>query len=266
MAESYNFVKSTKLKLKGEKSSHKKHKKKKRKRDRDADSAGPSLDEQRQDQELHGGWWSVENFDQIKNNIAVELGNSSYVMATDTGLFTLGAPHADGEGPDPTEQLTAIVVSETKIALKSGYGKYLGVNSEGVVIGRADAIGPREQWEPVFQEGKMALLAGNSCFVSCNDSGDIVATTKTAGEGEMIKIRTNVERVKKQKVDVPDEEKGSLKEAEVNYVKKFQSFQDRRLRINPDDRSKLKKAKEKGTLHESLLDRREKMKADRYCK
>ena len=58
----------------------------------------------------------------------------------------------DGEGPDPTEQLTAIVVSETKIALKSGYGKYLGVNSEGVVIGRADAIGPREQWEPVFQE------------------------------------------------------------------------------------------------------------------
>ncbi|CAH1266927.1 FRG1 [Branchiostoma lanceolatum] len=225
MADSYNFVKSTKLTLKGEKSRHKKHKKKKRKRDREADSAGPSVDELRQDQELH-----------------------------------------DGEGPDPTEQLTAIVVSETKIALKSGYGKYLGVNSDGVVIGRAEAIGPREQWEPVFQEGKMALLAGNSCFVSCNDSGDIVATTKTAGEGEMIKIRTNVEKVKKQKVDVPDEEKGSLKEAEVNYVKKFQSYQDRRLRINPEDRSKLKKAKEKGTLHESLLDRREKMKADRYCK
>lgn len=39
-----------------------------------------------------------------------------------------------------------------RIALKSGYGKYLGVNSEGLVVGRSDAIGAREQWEPVFQE------------------------------------------------------------------------------------------------------------------
>lgn len=39
-----------------------------------------------------------------------------------------------------------------RIALKSGYGKYLGVNSEGLVVGRSDAIGAREQWEPVFQD------------------------------------------------------------------------------------------------------------------
>lgn len=39
-----------------------------------------------------------------------------------------------------------------RIALKSGYGKYLGVNSEGLVVGRSDAIGSREQWEPVFQD------------------------------------------------------------------------------------------------------------------
>lgn len=39
-----------------------------------------------------------------------------------------------------------------RIALKSGYGKYLGINSDGVVMGRSDAIGSREQWEPVFQD------------------------------------------------------------------------------------------------------------------
>lgn len=39
-----------------------------------------------------------------------------------------------------------------RIALKSGYGRYLGINSEGLVVGRSDAIGPREQWEPVFQD------------------------------------------------------------------------------------------------------------------
>lgn len=49
--------------------------------------------------------------------------------------------------------LTAINVSETKVAFKSGYGKYLGVHKDGTVIGRSDAIGPLEQWEPVFQVG-----------------------------------------------------------------------------------------------------------------
>lgn len=44
------------------------------------------------------------------------------------------------------------LVCPCRIALKSGYGKYLGVTSEGVVVGRSDAIGSREQWEPVFQE------------------------------------------------------------------------------------------------------------------
>lgn len=36
--------------------------------------------------------------------------------------------------------------------MKSGYGKYLGINSEGLVVGRSDAIGSREQWETVFQD------------------------------------------------------------------------------------------------------------------
>lgn len=43
-------------------------------------------------------------------------------------------------------------VSDTHIALKSGYGKYLGVTVEGEVVGRADAVGAREKWEPVFQD------------------------------------------------------------------------------------------------------------------
>ena len=48
--------------------------------------------------------------------------------------------------------LTAVKVDETKIALKSGYGQYLSVSQDNLVVGRSSAIGTREQFEPVFQE------------------------------------------------------------------------------------------------------------------
>ena len=48
--------------------------------------------------------------------------------------------------------------------------------------------------------------------------------------------------------------------------RKFQKFQDKKMRISKNKISELKKAKDTGNLHEALLDRRSKMKADRYCK
>ena len=47
----------------------------------------------------------------------------------------------------------AVPVGDQRVAFKSGYGKYLGVDAKDRMVGRADAIGPMEQWEPVFQVG-----------------------------------------------------------------------------------------------------------------
>ena len=162
----------------------------------------------------------------------------------------------------------AVKVTDSKIALKSGFEKYLQVdNKDYIVRGTADAVGPMEQWEPIFQDGKLALLGANNKFLSLNEEDEtIVCEKQRAGEDEMIKIRSNAEREEDKKAYVPEEERGNVGQIELNYVKKFQKFQDHKIKLNSSDRRELLKAKTEGDMHELMLDRRAKMKADRYCK
>lgn len=263
----YENVKAGKLNLKGEKK-----KKKKKKRTHDEMEAGSSTatstaktETKKDDSHKYDGWWSIDSFSQAINNVALEVLPRSFVYSLETGYFKVGDVHEKGEGPAPEEIFTASRVTDQHIALKSGYGKYLTVNKEGVVSGTSDAIGSREQWEPVFQDVQLALLGYTGCFISIDEDSRIICRSRTAGEEEMIRIRSNAERNKF--VDLrPEEERGTLKDAEVKYAKKFQSFEDRRWKINEGDVSDLIKARTSGNLHETLLDRREKMKSDKFCK
>lgn len=255
----YDKVRPGKLKLKGEKNKSKKRKHK----DKTDKQDTPQVD---LDTVKHGNWWKIIKTEDITGPVAIEFGSNIYVKALDNGLFTLGAPHSEGEGPSPEEILTGVCISERKVAFKSGYDKYLRVDKNGVVTGRSDAIGPMEQWEPVFEEGKMALLGWNDCFMSADDEDSIIAKSKKAGPDQFLTIRCHTFKEVNPLKDVPEEEQGSVKQIEINYVKKFQKFQDKRLRLCTDGRKELKKAKEDGIFHETLLDRRSKMKADRYCK
>ena len=42
--------------------------------------------------------------------------------------------------------------ADTKVAIKSAYGRYVSVSTSGALAGRTEAMGPREQWEIVFEE------------------------------------------------------------------------------------------------------------------
>ncbi|CAK9799406.1 Protein FRG1 [Anthophora quadrimaculata] len=255
----YDKVRTSKLVLKGEKRRSKKRKSKKQEKEHTVTSED-------QDTITHGGWWKATQVSEVTGTVAIEFGNHIYMKALDNGLFTLGVPHNEGEGPSPEEILTAFPISESKIALKSGYGKYLGVDKKGVVVGRSDAVGIIEQWEPIFQDKKLAILNSNNCFISVTDEDDIVCQSKVAGSSEYCIIRSITQKAHDPNKDIPKEEQGSLHDVEVNYVRKFQKFQDKKLRISKEDRNKLEEAKREGNLHEALLDRRSKMKADRYCK
>ncbi|XP_063242559.1 protein FRG1 homolog isoform X2 [Bacillus rossius redtenbacheri] len=239
------------------------HKKRKRNKHGDGETDNPVEDT---DTVKHGGWWRVSSVEQMVGSVAIEFGDQTYVKALDNGLFTLGAPHDEGEGPSPEEVLTAFPVDVSKVALKSGYGKYLRVD-KGTVVGRSDAVGPLEQWEPVFQDGRLALSGCNGCFMSVDDEDDgVVARSGTAGRQHFLQMRSPAPKERGQASDVPLEERGSLSQVEVNYVRKFQKFQDKKLKVSSRDQGELEKAQQSGNLHEMLLDRRSKMKSDRYCK
>lgn len=167
----------------------------------------------------HGGWWKTKCIDELTGAIALEFGDGTYVKALDNGLFTLGSPHNDGDGPSPEEILTAIPVSERKIALKSGYGKYLKIDKDGMVTGRSDAIGAMEQWEPVYQDGKAGLSGYNDCFMSIDPEDDaLVALCKRVGEPQVVQLRSQAKKETDPLKDVPTEEKGNLSQVELNYM------------------------------------------------
>ena len=77
---------------------------------------------------------------------------SAPIIAVRPNFSITCAPLCLGDPPGPAEIFTVVRVSETKIALKSGYGRYVGVNTAGELTGKAEAVGPREIWEPVFEE------------------------------------------------------------------------------------------------------------------
>ena len=262
----YSQVKIGKLKLKGSSSSSDKKKGKKKKRKLAENPGGDDDIPADDDAKQHGGWWKIRKFDQLAGgNVALQLHNTSYLFARDNGTLVCGDPHHEGDtGPVQEEIYTMIKISDTKIALKTGYGKYISVNAMGNVTARTEAVGPQEQLEVVIQDEKMALQGHNGYFITLNDGLEVKALSSTAKEKEIVCLRTDVSRVKKKKVN--EEDVCDVREFEIKYVKDFQSFEDRKLKLHEGPKASLEKARTAGKLHEAMLDRREKMKADRYCK
>lgn len=152
----------------------------------------------------NGGWRKIADEFDMKGgtNVAIEVASGAgstrtYVAAMDNGKFTIGFPHPEGEGPNP-EEIFALVKTpdDSKISLKTGFGRYVGVDSEYQLVAMAEAIGSREQFVLVFQEGKTAFQAVSSpLFLSTvpNKEGHIYVASRTATENEMVNVSANLD-------------------------------------------------------------------------
>lgn len=268
MNDGFTGTKIGKLMLKGETKSSRSKSKKSKKRKSDIMS---SSDFQKADEKAHGGGWLVENFEHIIGSVFIEFKEFMYMHSLENGVFVIGAPHTAGDSPDQNEILTSIKVDENHIALKSAYGKYLSINSHGLVIGRSDAISPKEYFkveiEYDYDGRKLYLKASNDKYLTVSSDGDIVANKTDKTDCELLIRSLNKREANNSKKELPEEERADdLRNVELNYVKKFQKFQDKKIKLSKEDAKELSVAKETGILHEKLLDRREKMKSDRYCK
>lgn len=77
------------------------------------------------------------------------------------------------------------------LSITLSYDKYLTADTgaQNLITAVADAIGPREQFEPVFQDGKTALLGFNNCFLSADPSSDrAICRAQKAGTTEMLVV------------------------------------------------------------------------------
>lgn len=260
MSSNYGAVKSSKLKFKGEK------KRSKRKRKEESTQEGESWVDS-DPTARHRVWWIVRDMLDVKGSVLFELAEStSYVIACEDTTISIGDVRQQSEGPENAEIFTALPGSgDNKIAIKTGYDKFLSVATDGSISGKSEAIGVREEFLVEFEEGFQTLKGCNGRYVTVQTDGTIGCTAEECKENNKIQIRTRGDKCRKVETLAEKEKKGTVRSYEINYVKIFQKFQDKKLKLSKNSTRDLKKARKDGNFHEEMLDRREKMKSDKYC-
>jgi len=188
------------------------------------------------------------------------------------------------EGPSllsniPTEAsqvwVTTRVAGATTINLRTGSaeGKFLSCDIHGLVAADREARGPQEEWTPVIVEGGMVAFQNNyEKYLSVDEVAG--GTLQLRGDSENIGFRERfwVKVQNKYKKEAGEEErkkkdgenlKRKIDEAETNHI--YQAWGMGRSVVSGGDTRELKKARKEGRLTEALLDRRAKLKSDRFC-
>jgi protein FRG1 len=181
------------------------------------------------------------------------------------------------------QPLPGFETGNSKWFIKSAEGKYLSADKYGSVACNKSAVGETEQWELIIipESRKVALKSIWGFFLKvnqpqqCNPNGTWIlrCDSDSIGFCESFVCKVQAETVatilKKRRKEshgrtqAPVDEISGDQEGEL--LKKYQSWGGGRT-ISPSEKSTLRQAKLEGKMGEALLDRRSKMKSDKYCK
>ncbi|KAF8798175.1 hypothetical protein BYT27DRAFT_7203882 [Phlegmacium glaucopus] len=279
-------VRSSKLKFKGEKI------KKKRKRD-DGDERTGSSSKRKVDDKDPETWVLPENVNEIRgptfifhpsdpSPISVNFNSTTNRLY----LHTLDKDKSE-EGAEPIELLdrtptdvsqvwvtTRIAGSETiNLRTGTGEGKFLSCDAHGLVSSDRDARGPQEEWTPVvLPDGMVAFMNIYEKYLGVDEAAG--GTLQLRGDSEEVGFaeRFWVKIQHKYKKEAHEEEKkrkdgetGPPKIDEASSNRVYQAWGAGRSIVSVEDKKELKRARKEGRLAEAMLDRRSKLKSDRFC-
>ncbi|KAG0288209.1 hypothetical protein BGZ97_006883 [Linnemannia gamsii] len=194
---------------------------------------------------------------------------------------TAGGPvNFDTAEPTAVHQvLVATMIPDSdRLTLKAFNGKYLSSDKFGIVTAHTEAIGMQEEWTAIIkadeEEGGIAFQNHYGKFLSVDEVAaetgkgtgiQIRADSDTIGFCEIFRAKIQARFRKKAKKAAGDV-KIVTKDYEFDQSRKFQTWNHGRVIVSNESVKELNKAKKEGRFSEALLDRREKLKSDRYCK
>ncbi|KAG1905885.1 FRG1-like family-domain-containing protein [Suillus fuscotomentosus] len=274
-------VRSTQLKFKGDKI------KKKRKREHhDEGSASKRVEDEDPETwvlpenaaEIRGPTFIIHpsdpspisvNFDSTRNKIVLSSLDKDSTSDTDT-------PSLLDRIPTEVAQVwvTTRVAGSATINLRTGTGegKFLSCDKHGIVSAFREARGPEEEWTPVIlPDGMVAFMNVYENYLSVDEVAG--GSLQLRGDSEEVGFRERfwLKIQSKYKKEAHEEKKkreaGSeltvIDETSTNHM--HQAWGAGRSVVSKEDKRELKRARKEGRLAEALLDRRAKLKSDRFC-
>ncbi|KIM87221.1 hypothetical protein PILCRDRAFT_815697 [Piloderma croceum F 1598] len=281
-------VRSTKLRFKGEKT------KKKRKREDGDEASGSSRRRKRDEDEKDPETWVLpENPNEIRGpTFIVHPSDPSPICVNFDSTRNRIVLHSldkdwkteDSETPSildrtPTEVsqvwVTTRVAGSPTVNLRTGTGegKFLSCDAHGLVSADREARGPQEEWTPVIlPDGMAAFMNVYEKYLSVDEVAG--GTLQLRGDSEEVGFgeRFWVKVQSKYKTEATEEEKKKtdglhdatkIDETSTNHI--YQAWGAGRSVTSVEDKKELKKARKEGRLAEAMLDRRAKLKSDRFC-
>ncbi|KAH9946154.1 FRG1-like family-domain-containing protein [Epithele typhae] len=152
-----------------------------------------------------------------------------------------------------------------------GEGKFISCDKHGLVSADREARGPQEEWTPVvFPDGMVAFQNIYEKYLSVDEVAggqlSLRGDSDEVGFGERFWVKIQ-SKYKKEAHAEEKKRKGidTTTTDEAGTNKLYQAWGAGRSVVSSEDKRELREAKKEGRLAEAMLERRAKLKSDRFC-